>query len=94
MGPPSLFIWFRESQAFRKPNDDVIVQSAALLEFGDPDVMKAVAAPTKPMSYAFEKLGDVPRSEAVNVSIGKRQHGRTHPDSSKRKLEKFGRNED
>ena len=94
MWPPSLFIGFRKRQALGKPNDDVIVQGAALLKLGHPYVVKAMTPAIQPLPDAFEKFGYVTRREPVNVPIGQGQHGRPHPDPTEDMFEKLGSYED
>ena len=94
MGPPSLLIGFWKRQALWEPYDDVIVQSAALLKLGHPDVVKAMAPAIQPLPDALEKFGNVTWCEPVNVPISQGQHGRSHPDPAKDMLKNLGSDED
>src|SRR3954471_5189408 len=48
MRPPSLLVGFRESEPPGEPDENVVVQRAALLELGNPDIAEDVAAPLDP----------------------------------------------
>jgi hypothetical protein len=76
MAPPSLLIGFGKGQAARQPDEDVVVQGAALLQLGDPHVVKTEAAPNQPGANALEKGRDVLGLEPIDVAIGEREHGR------------------
>jgi hypothetical protein len=94
MGPPALLVRFGKSQALGEPDEDVVMQCAALLELGDPDVAKGVAATFNPLANALQEFGDMARLEAVDVPIGEGEHRRANAEAPKGMLKELGGDED
>lgn len=55
--PPALFVELRELDVFREPDRKVVVNSAALLEFSDPDIAEPHASSGTPLANELEAAG-------------------------------------
>lgn len=74
MGPPSLLVWFGKGQATRQPQQHVVMEGAALLELGHPDVAQAMATAAHPVADVAQELADVALVPAPDLAVGQGEH--------------------
>ena len=86
--PPTLLVRLRDRDAAGQPDDDVVVESAALLELCYPYLVEGMAPPFQPLANVLEEQRDVSRLEALDVAIRERDHRGLVPLRTQRKLMK------
>lgn len=77
--PPSLLVRFRQTQAPREPEQNVIVRLASFGGFHHPDAAQHMTATRRPLAGTLEELGDVARLPRSTLSICERDHSRPCP---------------
>lgn len=70
-----MFVGFGKRETTWQPCDHMVVKRTSHLQLSDPHIAKDVAATGEPLADVFDQHRYVQRLEAVNVAVGKREHG-------------------